>query len=72
MSEARDLFKLNPVKYFPGYIYELEQQNDYLIEALTKEVKQSYEDTGSYSNFSMQVLQSITKKTVAEILTGGE
>ena len=26
MSEARDLFKLNPVKYFPGYIYELEQQ----------------------------------------------
>ena len=53
-------------------IKELEQQNDYLIEALIKEVKQSYEDTGSYSNLSMQVLRNITKKTAEEILTGGE
>lgn len=51
---------------------ELKQQNDYLIEALIKEVKQSYEDTGSYSNLSMQVLRNITKKTAEEILTGGE
>jgi hypothetical protein len=32
MSEAKDLFKLNPVKFFPGYIAELEQQNKELIE----------------------------------------
>ena len=51
---------------------ELEWQTGSLIEALTKEVKRSYEDTGSYSNLSMQVLRNITKKTAEEILTGGE
>ena len=51
---------------------ELEWQTGSLIEALTKEVKRSYEDTGGYSNLSMQVLRNITKKTAEEILTGGE
>lgn len=47
---------------------ELEWQTGSLIEALAKEVKRSYEDTGIYSNFSMQVLRNITKKTKEEIL----
>ena len=80
MSKARDeYYRELPYDEVIGndyiarkYIKELEQQNDYLIEALIKEVKQSYEETGSYSNLSMQVLRNITKKTAEEILTGGE
>ena len=86
MSEAKDRyydFKIAdgvwknqrpPIIHYSAvdYVTELEQQNDYLIEALIKEVKQSYEDTGSYSNFSMQVIKNITKKPTEEILVGGE
>ena len=69
MSKERCLSKL---KTLDNKIIELELQNNELIEALTKEIKRSYEDTGSYSNFSMQVVKNITKKTTEEILTGGE
>ena len=69
MSKERYLSKL---KALDNKIIELELQNIELIEVLTKEIKRSYDDTGSYSNFSMQVVKNITKKTTEEILTGGE
>lgn len=73
MSEAEDRYLYDvTLGYVPpsaiGYINKLKEHNEYLIEALIKEVKQSYEDTGGYSNLSMQVLQNITKKTKEEIL----
>lgn len=82
MSEAREKyyeFKIadevwknhrSPIIHYSAvdYVTELEWQTESLIEALTKEVKRSYEETGIYSNFSMQVLRNITKKTKEEIL----
>lgn len=73
MSEAEDRYLYDmTLGYIPpsavDYIKNLREHNESLIDALTKEVKQSYADTGGYSNLSMQVLQNITKKTKEEIL----
>ena len=73
MSEAEDRYLYDvTLGYVPpsavDYIKNLREHNESLIEALIREVKRSYEDTGSYSNLSMQVLKNVTKKTKEEIL----
>lgn len=73
MSEAEDRYLYDmTLGYVPpsavDYIKNLREHNESLIEALTKEVKQSYDDTGRYRNLSMQVLKNVTKKTKEGIL----
>ena len=67
MSEAKDLFKLNPAIFFPGYIAELEQQNKEMRETQLKLAQEVIEWRLRFNELSKELSEATGKQRITVI-----